>query len=179
MSDVQDMGFLRKNWHLLAVFVAVVAAIPVVALREKAQQQNAAQAASQTIDATAALGAKSRIEPVAPRDTPRDAALKIIESHRQRFEANPQSDEAPALLSAMGNLYRQRLTDYGQAASCFERLLTEYPEAANTRDAYLQLVICYDRLGDVENRRRVLRRMMDVYPPESEEHLFAVRELGL
>lgn len=179
MSDVQDAGFLRKNWHLIAVFVAVVAAIPVVALREKAQQQNAAQAASQTIDGTTAVDARPRIEPVAPRETSRDAALKTIESHRQRLEANPQSDEAPALLSAMGNLYRQRLSDYGQAASCFERLLTEYPESTNTRDAYLQLVICYDRLGDVENRRRILRQMMDVYPPESEEHLFAARELGL
>lgn len=179
MSEPKHMNFLRNNWHLLVVFLAVVVAIPIVAMRERAEQQRAEQAASVSADGTPVAVSKPRVAPLAARETTRDAALKTIESHRQKLDSDPGSAEAPALLSAMGNLYRQKLSDYEQAADCFERLLSEYPDSTNVRDAYLQLVICYDRLGDVENRRRILRRMMDVYPPDSEPHLYAAQQLGL
>lgn len=176
MSEPNQSSFVRNNWHLLLVFVAVVAAIPIVAMRERTQE---AAPETSTGDMALATGETMRIVPLEPRETSRDAAAAIIESHRRQLEANPKSDDAPALLVGMGNLYRQKLSDYEQAAACFERLLDEYPDSINIREAYLQLVICYERLGDEENRRRILRRMMNDFPPESEEYLYAAQELGL
>ncbi len=177
MSVPDVNSFVRTNWHLLLVFVLVLAAIPVVAMRqssEKASPQEM-QAAATGRASVAAL----QIKPRDPRETSRDVARKTIASHQQRLAADPQSADAPALLCAMGNLYRQRLSDYEQAANCFERMVRDYPDAPNVREAYLQLVICYERLGDTENRTRILRKMLSDFPSDSEEHLYASRELGL
>lgn len=175
------MELIRGEWHLLLVLVLVLAAVPVLAFRGGNESQVEGITSSNPV-ATATPEREQRLSAVRPnevRATDQELARKTIADHQAKLDTNPKSEEAPALLSAMGNLYRQKLLDYGQAAGCFERLISDYPQWPSIRDAYLQLVVCYDRLGDMENRSRVLRRIMSDFPPESEEYLFASRELGI
>ena len=177
MSESIVMGFLRKNWHLLLVFVVVVAAIPVTAIRQDSGKSEPLAEMSEASLAMTPTHAR-QIQPVEPRVSAQDKVRETIASHQRRLDADPTGEEAPALLNAMGNLYRQRLSDYAQAASCFELLIDSFPNTPNIREAYLQLVFCYERMGDEENRRRILRRMMNDFPPESEEYLYASQQLG-
>ncbi|MFA6245245.1 MAG: tetratricopeptide repeat protein, partial [Candidatus Hydrogenedentales bacterium] len=111
--------------------------------------------------------------PVAALVTEDSNVQNVLETYRARYEGDPKGKEAPALLAAMGNLYRQKEGNYREAAQCFERLISEHPDSPGIRDAYLQLVTCYERLGDEENRRRILRKMVELYPSESQENAYA------
>jgi tetratricopeptide (TPR) repeat protein len=168
----------RDNWYLIAAFLLLVVSIPVFALRSDPSEATEIPPSNSKITLAAGLGDVEYM-PVAARSATEVRARQTIAEHQQRFDADPKSVEAPALLGAMGNLYRQKLSDYEQAAGCFERLISEYPDDSGVRDAYLQLMICYERLGDQENRSRVLRRIMSAYPPESEEHAYAALQLGI
>lgn len=123
---------------------------------------------------TAAKEEASAKAPVAAQ-VPEDASVQnVLETYRSRYEDDPKGEEAPALLAAMGNLYRQKQGDYREAALCFERLISDHPDSPGIRDAYLQLVTCYERLADEENRRRILRKMVEnIYPSESQENAYA------
>lgn len=176
MSETKVADLLRMNWHLLLVFIVVVAAIPVAAMRQDSEESKPPSESTRASHEEAAKP-RSQINPIEPRESERDKVRGTIASHQQRFDADPQGEVAPALLSAMGNLYRQRLGDYEQAANCFEQLIDSYPDSPNIREAYLQLVVCYNRLGDEENRRRILRRMINDFPPNSEEFLYASQQL--
>ena len=181
MSKPTFTELLRGEWHLLLVLALVLAAIPVMAFRGGSAPSEETIASSEPLASATPERAQhlSGVRPTEARATDQDLARKTIADHKTRLDADPRTEDAPALLSAMGNLYRQKLLDYEQAAGCFERLISEYPQWPSIRDAYLQLVVCYDRLGDMENRSRVLRRIMSDFPPESEEYLYASRELGV
>jgi tetratricopeptide (TPR) repeat protein len=170
---------LRDNKYLLIALVVIVISIPLFALRSGPDAQ-AELRPSDSAAGSAATELDSLEFPVSPARTTVEArARQTISEYQQRFAADPSSEEAPALLGAMGNLYRQKLSDYEQAAGCFEQLINEYPDDPGVRDAHLQLLICYERLGDQENRSRVLRRLMNVYPPGSSEHDYAAEQLGI
>jgi TolA-binding protein len=177
MNESTIVRLAKSNWHLLLVLAVVIAAIPFVAMR---QNVNAPEPIAEFPGADHAMAtpAAPQIKPVEQRLSEPEKARATIASHQQRLDADPQGEDAPALLHAMGNLYRQRLGDYEQAASCFERLIDSHPETPNVRDAYLQLVVCYERLGDTENHRRILRRMLNDFPAESEEYQYASQQLG-
>ncbi len=171
----------RDNWYLLAALGLIVAAIPVLAFWSDSRAESDPLRLTPTAEASTADLRFAELEPATatPSTLAEVRAREVIGDYRQRFKAEPNSDEAPALLSAMGNLYRQKLRDYGQAAGCFEQLISDYPDDPGVRDAYLQLMVCYDRLGDQTNRARVLRQMMDAYPADSQEHAYAAYQLGI
>ncbi len=176
--------FLKKaaqdNWYLLLALVAILICLSVFAFRGKPDVSAETRSTSRPSDVHAELLAQvGDLGQNPERLTVQARARQLIAEHEQKFDADPKSADAPAYLSAMGNLYRQKLSDYEQAASCFERLINEYPDDPSVRDSYLQLLVCYERLGDQENRRRVLRQLMEKYPAESQEHQFAAHELGI
>lgn len=159
---------LAKNWYLLLLLVAA-AAFFIYGVSGARQTPPASPPGSATDNADG-------------RDRPPGAGLVVsdeektieqIEEYRRRVEEEPRAEEAPALLAAAGNLSCQKLLDYEKAAQFYETALADYPGWEGARGLYVQLATCYERLEDWEKARRVYRRMMDAFPPESQEYQYA------
>jgi len=164
---------LRENWYLVAL-LAVVLAGAVAGYLHSGGAPVTSDVEAHMVRAKEEASAKV---PETAEAAKGDDVRKVLETYRAQYEADPKAKEAPALLAAMGNLYRQKEGNYREAAQCFERLISEHPDAPGIRDAYLQLVTCYERTGDEENRRRILRQMVALYPPESQENAYASSQL--
>ncbi len=163
MLVVVCLGFV-----VVAAYFAVSPAEPMpVNSQDRATAQNAARAGS-----TPQAAAR------APRMTPTEQAEALIQRHQNALEADPDDLKAPALLNAMGNLYRQRLSDYASAARCYELILTDYPDWPHLRVVFPQLVTCYQQLDDWPGVDWVYEQMLEAFPEESEEHLYARTQLG-
>ena len=118
-------------------------------------------------------------EPPPARESVQEEARRTVEDYRQRIETEPEAEETPALLMAMGNLYQQRLMDYKEAANCYQIYILDYPDAPDLALAYTQLGTCYELLDDGVNANRVYYEMMEHFPEDSQEHLYAKDKLGL
>jgi TolA-binding protein len=163
---------LKDNWHLMALLVGVLAAGVLL------QQYKGASAATPNAGTVEAVS-KGAADVEAPeRPSSQDEARTIIAKHKARFDQNPSDKEAPALLNAMGNLYRRQLVDYPNAIQCYELLLHDYPKCEEARNAIISLADCYRRQGDREGARRTYERMTQFFPPESQEYQYAKAELS-
>ncbi len=116
--------------------------------------------------------------PPEPLTAQEETKAKIAE-YQKTVDAEPNAENTPALIFAMGNLYLQKLMDYEEAAHCYEALIEKYPEAPNTVDAYAQLSTCYELLNAGEKLNRLHNDMMKKFPPDSQEYLYAKSKLGL
>jgi len=171
MSRELFIDALRRNW-VLAILIAACFAIPLLRMGRSPEQD---------VEPIAEPAAVADVEPIAAQsDAPplsaarrREEAIARIEAHRQAVDRAPESEDAAVHLHAMGNLYRQKLVDYEQAAQCYEELLTYHPDSEYKRATYVQLLTCYDRLGDTSSRDRICRRIMDEFPEDSQEFEFA------
>jgi tetratricopeptide (TPR) repeat protein len=111
--------------------------------------------------------------------TPAQQAQETIASYRKQLEASPNSPDTPAVLNAMGNLYRQKLLDYKEAARCYERIILEFPQWEAAPAIYPLLSTCYEKTGDHQSLLWLYQEMMKRFPEDSQEYLFAKEELGL
>jgi len=105
--------------------------------------------------------------------TPAQQAQETIASYRKKLEADPNSPDTPALLNAMGNLYRQKLLDYKEAARCYERIILEFPQWEAAPAIYPLLSTCYEKNGDHQSLIWLYQEMMKRFPEDSQEYLFA------
>ena len=112
-----------------------------------------------------------------PRKSPEEQTREIIAAHREKVEQAPESEDAPVLLLAMGNLYRQKLLDYENAAQCYIWLIGDYPDAPNITSAYINLGVCYEQLGQQDKANRLYREMSEKFPEDTVEHQFAQQKL--
>lgn len=164
---------LAGNWHLVGVMAVVLA----IAAYKATTAGPAASAMSASVPVKAAAPPReSPVRQIAQQRTnltPADEAKAAIEKHLETLNANPGAEETPAILNAVANLYLQRLEDYGSAAGYYERLISEHPDWPGIHNTYIQLLTCYERIGDQEKRQAVLRRMTEVFPPDTQEHQYA------
>lgn len=170
-------GGLKDTWYLLVIMVVFIALGVYLYANES---QGPPEHKGPTITQTAPL----TVPPIPVPDQPRrisqqERARAVIEQHEQRLEANPESEEAPALLHAMGNLARHKLGEYERAAQYYEVLLDEYPDWKAISKVYPQLATCYERMGDELSAQSVYRRMIKRFPEDSQEYQFARAQLGL
>ncbi|MBI5092715.1 MAG: hypothetical protein HZB26_09780 [Candidatus Hydrogenedentes bacterium] len=171
---------MRQNAILIAVFVALIAfsvyrcnvAAPPLLRQTTDQRAAPSQSATATQPVVDSADPPSQASEV-------EKTIATIREHQQKFDANPQSEDAPGLLSAMGNLYYQRMSSYKEAARCYDLLIVSYPNWPGIKPAYHQLATCYQRLGDRENEQRVYKMMMKAFPEDSQEYLYAKTQLGL
>jgi tetratricopeptide (TPR) repeat protein len=113
------------------------------------------------------------------RKTPAEETRAILAEYQEKIEAEPDSADAPALLNASGNLYKQKFRDFAKAAEQYEMLLAQYPEYEAIARVYPELATCYEQLGETGKLQGLYREMMDRFPPETAEHQWAADKLGL
>jgi hypothetical protein len=107
----------------------------------------------------------------------------VIEEHLARLdvleeEGAPEPEESAALLSALGNLHKQKKQDYKTAAGYYEELIEKYPDWPGVNAVYHQLISCYTQLEDHVSLRLLYRKMVDVFPEGSNEHEYATAGLA-
>ena len=110
--------------------------------------------------------------------SPQEKVIEVITSYQEKIDNEPQSEEAPALLSAKGNLYRQKLGDYEKAANAYELLLIDYPNWEGIKAVYPALATCYERLQNMDEADQTYERMMNAFPKDSEEYKYAQAKLN-
>ena len=112
------------------------------------------------------------------RPTAKEEALEIIADYEKKLDAEEPPEDKPALIFATGNLYRQKLRDYAKAAEYYRWILQDYPDSTVASTAYVQLVTCYEQLGDTQSASDLHYEIMKRYPKDSQEYQFAKSKLG-
>ena len=173
---------LQDTWYLAVLFVAALVLAAYCFSQEsesRARSEPDSAAGPATVAAQARQAERLAVSrPQKKRPTEQEKALGVISRHQQRFDEDPRDPDAPALLQAMGNLYRQKLGDYERAAECYELLLEDYPDWTAVRRVYPQLATCYQRLDNRFEEHKVYRRMLKAFPEESQEFKYAAEQLG-
>jgi tetratricopeptide (TPR) repeat protein len=175
----------QPKWYLLAIAVAIVLLLAVLLWPRGDGEVEEVQTGPVPVARPPAVQTQDELRQAlqearqTQRQDPEERLLETIDSHRARVEADPESEEAPGYLNAMGNLYLQRLGDLESAAEVYQRIIMEYPDWPGTYAVYPQLEVCYQELGDGIGLRWVYERMMQRFPPESEEYAYAREQLGL
>jgi tetratricopeptide (TPR) repeat protein len=161
-------SIVRDTWYLFVLLAVILASAVYFFLREKAAPVSSEAVTSLTADGETTLG-----ENAAPQ-TP-----VLIAEYQRRLDDDPKDPNAPVLLNAMGNLTRQKFQDYKEAARYYELLINDYPQWERIASVYPQLATCYERLNDLHNLQWVYKAMMERFPADSQEYLYAKQELGL
>lgn len=115
------------------------------------------------------------LQPPTPqsRPTPQQQAQQLIREYEQKVELEPNGPDTPATLMAIGNLYRQKLSNYKEASFYYRQVITNFPDAPQLSLAYTQLADCYEKLEDWRAAQLVYREIIDRFPPESPEYQYA------
>ena len=108
-----------------------------------------------------------------PRQTPQQEAQELIRQYEAKVQNEPENSDTPATLLAIGNLYRQKLLNYKEAAFYYRQFINNYPDSPQLSLAYTQLAVCYEQQEDWRAAQLVYREMMDRFPPESPEYQYA------
>lgn len=174
---------IRRVWVLLfalAILVLLISFGTLFTKKEtkvprsliKVKQSYATMSEQELLSRIQAAREKERPDPV-------EEAEQTIEELRARVDADLDDPERPALLQAMGNLYRHSLMDYENAAWCYQQIVLNYPDYGATPVVYINLADCYEKLGDEEGVQRTYLEMMRVLPQDSREYEYARQMLGL
>lgn len=179
MSDESPVAWLKSKWYLFLLAAMVVVGVllfgrgtppsevEVEPRKEAAGNDNQAELRGEFERAKAQSGAREEAVP------PEKSTDTVIAEHTAKLDENPAPDEAAALLSALGNLYKQKKQDYASAARYYEQVIEKYPDWPGIKGVYHQLMTCYTNLDDQASLRLLYRKMMEVFPEESNEYLFA------
>ncbi|NUM54388.1 MAG: tetratricopeptide repeat protein [Candidatus Hydrogenedentes bacterium] len=170
----------RNNWHLLLVIAVILGA---VGYKLISGDGSATAPVASVVRPAAAQGVRTAAQTprrdlaAEERAKAREATMALIRENEAALATNPEPDKAAAYVNGIGNMYFQRLQDYPAAASHFERAISDYPDAPTHYHTFIQLAMCYERMGDQEKRKATLRRMMESYPADSQQYAYAYSEL--
>lgn len=171
---------LRRNWYLVGFCLLCMVTGSVAALRSCSHAPASLAVSAKEASPSEHLLRRALDSPPPPaRVSEQESARATIAKYREKVDANPNSAEIPALLSAMGNLYLQRLQDYDEAAQCYVRIVLDFPDWEGAYAIYPQLITCYERKGDQNNINWLCQLMMKRFPEDSQEYQFAKDQLGI
>jgi lipopolysaccharide biosynthesis regulator YciM len=179
MSSTTFAQWLKSNWYLPLLLAGVVVAL-IIGKSATVQPDGPPPAAGGDQNALKAEFERAKAQS-ATRETAAEAEKStdtIIAEHTAKLDLKPEPDDAAALLSALGNLHKQKKQDYAAAARYYEQIIQDYPEWPGIKGVYHQLMACYSQLDDQANLRLLYRKMVEVFPPESNEYQFAKDALG-
>ncbi|MBX3176921.1 MAG: hypothetical protein KF886_06165 [Candidatus Hydrogenedentes bacterium] len=171
------LAWLIKNWYipLLVLGIAVAVIVGRLGSARDAAPPGGPGSAPDSQEALRAEFERAKAAESArggDTDAPRDTDTVIAE-HRAALESDAPSEETPARLAALGNLYRQKKQDYATAAGYFEQVIQNHPDWPGVNGVYHQLIACYTQLEDQPRLRLLYRKMLDVFPEDSNEYEFA------
>lgn len=168
---------LKEVWYLVLLLAVIVVVLLYKAFGHTGETPSAARTAPVVALSADELHAASAAAEENPRPTEQDKARGLIADYQKRLREAPKGPDAPALLNAMANLSRQKLDDYRDAVHYYELLIADYPDWEGIARVYPQLATCYERSGDIHGMQDVYKRMMQKFPPESQEYLYAKSQL--
>ncbi|MBI4559778.1 MAG: tetratricopeptide repeat protein [Candidatus Hydrogenedentes bacterium] len=166
----------QQNKYLIVALVACLAVCVFAFLRGGSAEEEPGMATGAPADR--ALTAEAPAPASRVRQAPDVRAQATIAEHQAKIDSDPKSPDAPGLRLAQGNLYRQKLRDYAEAARCYELLLLDHPDWEGIGNVYPQLCTCYEKLGETEKARRLFNDMLQKFPADSQEYLYAKTQLG-
>jgi tetratricopeptide (TPR) repeat protein len=167
---------LRDNWYLLALIPLILGIGAYQFFHEGKSSSASPSPETQSVQETGVL---EETPPPESRASEQDKTREAIAEYQQRLDDDPKSEDAPALLNAMGNLSVQKLLDYKEAARYYGLLIHDYPDWPGIAKVYPHLATCYSRLGDRKSEQWVYKEMIRKFPPESQENQYARSQLGL
>ena len=179
MSKSLVITSMKDNWYLVAIMAALLAAALWGATRKEVAADGTLVLESGEI--TAAPGGRgpsmTKSRWVSPT---RDAQVRAdVESYEHELAVNRSSGETPANLFRLANLYYSNLRDYEKASLYYEDLIQSFPDYQGLNTVYPNLVICYQRQANLALERSTYKRMLDYFPADSQEHLYASVHLGI
>jgi lipopolysaccharide biosynthesis regulator YciM len=183
MNLENAVPWLKSNWYVPLLIVGVAAALMFgksASAPEESSSPGSATTGTGDQNALRDEFARAKAEAAAREATLPEAKSTdtVIAEHTAKLEQNPEPEEAAALLSALGNLHKQKKQDYAAAARYYEQIIEKYPEWSGIRGVYHQLMTCYSNLDDQGSLRLLYRKMVEVFPEESNEYQFAKDALG-
>lgn len=173
MSEPASGGMIRQNWHLLLVLAALVAGLGGYIAFGGGEAETVEAVPASAVPAVA----ENAPAPLPLRAAGAEDARRLIADYEAKLSENPQQPDAPALLFAAGNLYKQKLMDYAAAAEKYHLLLIEHPEWPQTKQVYPLLDVCYEQLGDREGKRWLYNLILEREPEDSQEFIYATQQL--
>lgn len=177
MSGSVLKSALAEVWYLVVVLVA----ISLVVVYKLATGGEAAPVGEKA-GAAVSRGLAAPDTPVAAMPAKRiseeEKTRAIIADYQKRFAEDARGKDAPAYLLAMGNLNKQKLRNFKEAARNYELLIKDYPDWENIVVVYPQLISCYELLNDQDGLRWIYREMIETFPPESEDYQYAQAKLN-
>lgn len=114
-----------------------------------------------------------------PRPTPEQRAENYIDQYKREIAEGLDADKTALNLRRIGNLYFGELQNYAEAAKHYEEVLARFPDWEGNKDVYINLAACYERLGNRDLEKWTYERILQRFPEDSQEHLFARQKLGL
>jgi hypothetical protein len=162
-------GILRDNWWLFLVLALCLAGAVAFELRPEMEPPTEAMEASGPYE-SAVVARVSKEERVKREQA---VLLKTMAGYEEKYEADPAAQDAPAYLFAVGNLYRQKFQNYGEAIRFYELVVTEHADWEGIYKVYPQLIACYEHNNDMRGLTWVCNVMMEHFPEGSQEYLFA------
>ena len=177
MSGSVLKSALAEVWYLVVILVV----ISLVVIYKLATGEEAAPVREKA-GAAGSRGLAAPDTPVAAMPAKRiseeEKARATIADYQKRFSEDARGKDAPAYLLAMGNLNKQKLKNFKEAARNYELLINDYPEWQGIAGVYPQLISCYELLNDQDGLRWIYREMVDKFPPESNEYKYAQAKLN-
>ncbi|HUW61869.1 MAG TPA: hypothetical protein VMZ06_12790 [Candidatus Bathyarchaeia archaeon] len=177
MSGSVLKSALAEMWYLVVVLVV----ISLVVVYKLATGGEAAPVGEKP-GAAVSRGVSAPDIPVTamqiPRRSEEEKARTTIADYQKRFAENARGKDAPAYLLAIGNLNKQKLKNFKEAARNYALLINDYPEWEGIAGVYPQLISCYELLNDQDGLRWLYREMREKFPPESNEYKYAQAKLN-
>lgn len=178
MSKSLVFNGMKDNWYLIGIIAVLLTAALWGATRDEVVA--VATADGSTGEITAAPGGRGQDQAQSRWVTPtRDARVRAdIDGYERELAVNRSGSETAANLYRLANLYYSNLRNYERASLYYEDLLQSFPDYEGVKTVYPNLVVCYQRLGNLALERHTYKRMRDYFPADSQEHLYATQSLG-
>lgn len=171
---------LKSNWHLLSLCIGVLAAAFVWAIIEPDTRMNRPVASASTQPDRTGFPSDASVYANRWKRATKDARVtSAIKTYEWELSNNRASEETPSNLYRLGNLYYSNLQNYEKASLYYETLLKDHPDFPGNATVFPNLAACYKRLGNFALERHTYQKMIEFFPPDSQETLFARQELGL
>lgn len=178
MPKTQKPSVLKDNWYLILALVLMLGIGVVAALMSGGEEE----VLPTGVIGTAGDGVEIvRLNDDETGDKPtigyqgmsaEERDQKYIEEYQAKLAHDPAGEHVPETMIALATVYR-RVGQHDDAAILMEDLVERFPDNPHARTARIQLPEVYQDAGDVAMARASYQRMMDHFPPETQEHQWA------